>query len=610
MSWIRWKALLPLSVALLLIVGATLLFLDPAVRRGVEYAGTEAVGAKVDLAAAHVRLRDGSVALRGLAVTDPAKPMTNLFEAEEIAFTVDPVPALERKVVIDTMAVRGLRFGTPRATSGALPARAGAGDEGPGALRRAVDEWRSRVQVPPIALSTLTQSVNVDAISADSLATLRAALHARAYVDTARAALLADLQVLDPRPTIDSAEALAQRLQGASLRTLGLGGVRQAVTDVRRTVAALGQLDDRLRAFQEETRTNAKGLTQRLEAIPAARQADYAYARSLLRLPTFAIPSIGPQLFGPVFAEQVAEVLYWARLAERYVPPGVQRQFKSGPSRVRASGTDVLFPKANVHPDFLTRLAELSLTVGGADAATGAYAARVEGLTTQPAVYGQPTRFALSRTGGRVGPRDVSITGSMDHRRAPVQDALDARLSGITLPVVAMQGIGARVDLGAGLSELQLRRTGDSLDGRWLWRAPRVTWTRDSLAQPRATTAALRLVEDALWRAVSRIDSVEVEARFEGPIDRPRLGIRTNIAAAVGNALRDQLGDEVRRAEQQVRARVDALVDAKVAEARTKADEVKAEVEARVSAERARLDAQKVALEAKLRDLVRIPGMG
>ena len=40
------------------------------------------------------------------------------------------------------------------------------------------------------------------------------------------------------------------------------------------------------------------------------------------------------------------------------------------------------------------------------------------------------------------------------------------------------------------------------------------------------------------------------------------------------------------------------------------ADVVKKEVETRVASERARLETQKAALEARLRDLVRIPGIG
>ena len=47
MKWIRWTALLPLAVTLVLIALAVYFYLDPAVRRGVEVTGTEAVGARV-----------------------------------------------------------------------------------------------------------------------------------------------------------------------------------------------------------------------------------------------------------------------------------------------------------------------------------------------------------------------------------------------------------------------------------------------------------------------------------------------------------------------------------------------------------------------------------
>src|SRR5690606_6794801 len=131
-------------------------------------------------------------------------------------------------------------------------------------------------------------------------------------------------------------------LASANLRTLGIPGARQAVTDIRRTLRELEQIDDRLRAFEAETRGNAAGLQARLEAIPAARTRDYAYARSLLRLPSFDVPSVGPQLFSGFIAERLARVLYWAELAQGYLPPGLERQLQPGPKRVRASGTDVL----------------------------------------------------------------------------------------------------------------------------------------------------------------------------------------------------------------------------------------------------------------------------
>lgn len=603
--YIRWKALLPLSVMLGLIALWALVFVDRTAKWVVESGGTAVVGAKVDLARADVGLLDGTVALEGLQVTDPNAPMTNLFEVGSLAFNVDLLPVLEKKLVIDTMSALDIRFGTPRKVSGAIPRKPGDVSE----TAAAIEAFKRQIKVPALELSTLTQSVNVGAISADSLATLREARHAVAFADTAKAKLLADIEAADPRPALDSAQALAARLQNANLRTLGIGGARQAVMDVRRTLRDLGQLDDKLRTLETETRGNAAGMQARLAAIPAARVEDYAYARSLLKLPSFEVPSIGPQLFSDLVAEKMASVLYWLERAQKYVPPGLQRQMRPGRDRVRANGTDVLFPKERVYPDFLMRLAELSLTLGGQSANAGNYSATIVGLTSQPAVYGAPTTFALSRTGGRAGSSDIRVQGLFDHRSAPMRDTIAAQFAGIELPTFPLGGLGGAAVLGTGFSQLTVERRGEAMTGRWLWRAPNVSWQRDS-TKPRPADARVAFVEDALWRAIARVDSVEIDARFSGTLRNPTLAIRTNIADAVANALKEQLGEEVRRAEQQVRARVDALVETEVAKARAAADAAKAQVTERIAVERERLEAQKIALEARLRELTRIPGIG
>lgn len=606
-QYIRIKALLPLGVVVALLALWVLLFKNRTVRWAVESGGTAAVGARVDLDAAHLGILAGNVRLNGLAVTNPNAPMTNLFEADELVFDLGILPLLEKKIVIDTVAARGLRFNTARATSGAIPQDEAAPEvEETNAV---VAAFKAKVKVPPLDLSTLQKSVNVEAISADSLETLRAAARALAFADTLKARFAADLQAADPRPAIDSAEALATRLRGANLQSLGLAGVRRAVTDVRRTLAELNRADDRLKALEGNTKTNTDSAAARLAAIPAAKSADYAYARSLLQLPTFDIPSIGPQLMSDLVAEELGGVLYWMEMAEKYTPPGLKRQTQQGPPRVRASGTDVSFPKETVLPTFLMRLAELSLTLGGAGASAGDYTARFEGVTTQPAVYGRPTTFLLDRTGTSADARDIRVAGVLDHRAEPARDSVTARMVGIPLPRIPLGGLGATVHLGAGLSQLVVTRNGDALAGTWTWRAPNVTWVRDTSQAP-AASARARLIDDAIWRAVSRLDSVEIVATVGGTMSSPTLGVRTNIASALGAALRETLGEEVRRAEQQVRARVDGLVDAKVAEARAEADKVRTDVTERVAAEKARLEEQKRALEAKLRELTRIPGVG
>lgn len=602
---IRWRALYPIGLLAAIFIIVPLLFGDRLARGAVEKGGTHVVGAKVDLNSARINYGDGSLALKGLQVTNPGRPMTNMVEVDDIQIDIRVLPLLEKKVVFDTVRLHGMRFNTPRTTSGAV-ARPSATAV---AARRMVDDWLGQVKVPPLDLSSLSKSVNVEGISPDSLATLREARHAIAYVDTAHARLTNDIRALDPRPTIDSAEALLNRLRGANLRTLGIGGARQAVSDVRRTISEIGEIDDRLRAFDSDLRDNLGGMGARIAAVPAAREQDYAYARSLLSLPTFDVPSIGPQLFGDVVATQIGELLYWVELAEEYMPPGIERQLKAGPSRVRASGVNVVFPREEILPDFLLRIAELSMSVAGGGVAAGEYNATVAGLTTQPAVYGAPTTFSVSRDGSTGGVGAISIAGLLDHRAVPLRDSVLARASGVNLPTVGLGGIGGDAVLGSGTTQLSFSRTGGSINGVWSWRAPAVRWERDSSVSL-ASSGEMRFVEDALWRAVSRLSEVEIEATFEGNIKAPRLGIRTNVASAVANALRDQLGEEIENAERQVRAKIDELVGEQVQRVRSAEAELRGEFTNRVNQERQQLDEKRKELEDRLRELVRIPGIG
>ena len=83
MRLFRWKAIVPMVLAAVIIVVAWMLLIDHAIRRAIEVVGTELVGAKVELSSARLRLTHADLVLRGLRVTDPNAPMTNLVEVAE-----------------------------------------------------------------------------------------------------------------------------------------------------------------------------------------------------------------------------------------------------------------------------------------------------------------------------------------------------------------------------------------------------------------------------------------------------------------------------------------------------------------------------------------------
>jgi uncharacterized protein (TIGR03545 family) len=624
----RWKAIGPLALFLVLVGVLYWLLVDPLVRRGVEVGGTALVGAKVDVAAADVRLRDGVVMLKGLAVTNPSSPMTNLIEADQIVVNVRVAPLLEKKLIIDTVAFRGLKFGTPRRTSGAIADPKG----GSGEVGRAVQSWLTQLPIPQFSLAGLGRVVNVEAVSPESLTTLRQARALQALADSARTVWLGRVTQLDPRPQIDSAMALAKRLEGQSVRSLGLAGARDAATSAQRTITALTQLDNRLVALQRGIDTGVTRARDGLAALADARRADYAYAMGLLKLPSLEAPSLGPALFGRFAAQQLAPVLYWLGIAERYMPPGIKARLHQGPDRVRAAGTTVVFPEQQHLPSFLLHLAEATLEIGGSGAAAGNYDARVVDVTSAPDLIGRPTTFQAARTAGRVGPETVRLGGLLNHVGQTIRDSLSAFVGGVGLPTIALAPLGVELGLGCGTTELVLRRVGDSLDTRFTWSSSDLHWGRlaDSAGAAGAVEGAKaaeaaggaetqrlstkgvgqalqRSAEDVVWRTLTGLKDVRIEARLTGSVQRPRLAVGSNVARAVADGLQEQVGRQLRETEATVRARVDSLVDQRVVQAQNAVSAFQTQALDRVAAERQRLDQAKRDLEARAKALIGIP---
>ena len=593
----RWKAAVPLALFMTLVVVGWIFLLDRAVERSIEAAGTEIAGAKVELDGVDVRLRNGAVILRNLRITDRDAPMTNLVQAEELIAQIRLLPLLQKKVFVDTLAVRGVRFGTERATSGAIERP----DRESGAVQQRIDAWAEQVPIPEFNLEGLTGTVNVAAIRPESLQTPRLARAIAGAADSSRQEWTAQLQAINPQPVIDSAQAFANSLEGASLRSLGLRGLPRAISTLQSTITAVTETRTALTRIDQSITGGVADLRQRVSSLAEARAADLASARDMLQIPSLDAPDISPAIFGQLALGRVKRLLYWAQMAEHYLPPGLDPRQRSGPPRARRSGTTIDFPGGRGLPGFTLGVAEIDLQLDSTASAGGMYRADVRDLTTSPSVLGRPLRISASRTEGSSGPDAVEFTVVLDHVTSDVRDSLGLSLDGVSLPSITLPGLGAQIDFGRGVDEISFLRTGDSVTGRLLWSSSQVSWDRGSLGSGR--------VQDIVWRTLSSVSNVDVEVRITGSVDGPAIEVRSNVGGEISRSLQRELRAEVLAAEQQVRDEVERLVQQPIADARAQVSQVKTEVQSLVSQQQQRLDEVRAQLEARLGELRRIlPG--
>ena len=591
------------------------LYADTVVQRTVEATGESLVGARVELESVDLRPSDGSIRLMRLQVANPDAPMTNLLEAGEIVVDLMLGPLLEKKVIVQNLVMTGVRFNTPRETSGALENP----DPESGQLWRNVNSWADemRSEIPSFSLETLTGAVRTEALSADSLRTVQYARAVVTRVDSMRESWEAELRLLDPRPRIDSLRAVVERLETFRPTPLNALQIPGLVNDGRSALSGLTRLQSDVAALDDAVREGVASLAIGPELIAELRTQDLAYARSLLDIPSLDAPTISPALFGGTALTWLKPALYWAHTAERFLPPGLDPRRRPGARRTRAEGTTVEFPGGAEYPSFLLQQGALGLVIGGTGLAAGAYTALVRGLSTSPALAGEPMQIALGRAEGAQGPSGITLAAILDHTGAMLRDSVAATLAGVSLPDIDLPPLGGRLSLGLGESTFSFRRVGGEIDAELHWASSDLGWSRTGggaqgagaapgPASAQATAPQIGTAEwarELVWSTLTGIERVELGMGLRGSIESPSLTVTSNMGEAVAASLQRELGQQIADAEARLRQEVDSRVQPLVADARGRVDAVRTEVADRVAAQRREVDDLRGRLQARVDDL-------
>ncbi len=590
----RWRGVFALIFGAALVVAAWMLFGDLILKSTISEAATKSLGAQVDIGSLHLSLTGTSLDLRDVTVAHPFDPTRNVIEIRRVRVKLEGRPLLEKKIVISEITIDSVRGLTRRKTR-ARPVVAGGFL--PGAMREA-DKWSAQFKLPLLSLTPI-DTIRSLILDPGQLQTVQRAKALATRADSLKDVTTARFKALRLTQTADSAQALLARLNGQTPRTLGIIGTRNAVADVRRFAARVDSTRRTLDAMRVSMRADVDSLVASAASLDESRQADYAFARGLLKLPTFDAPNIGPALFGQVSIDAFQRAMYWVMLAREYAPPGILPREQAGPKRLRRSGTTIHFVKPQSLPRFHLRRAALNLTLdSAAGAMRGVYALRIADVTTDPAIVGRPTAFSLTRASGGAAVESLLVVGSLDHTKARQTETIVVRAAGVTLPMFAVPAVPLRLDLGKGTSSLRFNVAGDAVTGTWTVASPHPTWHPDS-----ARRRPMNTLEGLVTRVLTGVQTVEVAADIRGTTKAPTLLVRSNLDRAVADNIKRVAGEEISKAEAKVRRQVDAFVDKETAPVKAKIAETRAEVDQRIAEATAKMDKAKADLAARLKEL-------
>ncbi|MGH7590560.1 MAG: hypothetical protein ACREL2_03905, partial [Gemmatimonadales bacterium] len=384
----------------------------------------------------------------------------------------------------------------------------------------------------------------------------------------------------------------------------GVAGVQQAVKDLNQGIARIKDAEARVAALQRTAAASAATLSDGAKALDAARQQDYGVARGLLKLPTISPADISSALFGRMVTERFQQAVYWSALARKYMPAGILPKKDPGPKRARMAGTTVRFPLLHRLPAFLLARADASVSFGGAAATDNVVKGVVQGVTSDPALYGRPTTFSGSGRIGGATPMSVDVGGVLDHTGAVSVDSAGGRLDGVTLPDFALPGLPFSARPGHGTVSFVIVLRNGGIRGRWSVTAPKVSWVRDSTANNAGT------VDQLIGKVLQGVGTLSLDAELSGTLAAPQVTVRSNVGDAVAQGVSAMLGQAAKDAEAKARAEVDRQVGPQVAAAKAKVTEVQQQGATLAADAQSKLEDQRKTLEARLQGVAKssLPG--
>lgn len=522
MRWIRWNYVLPRLSLVVIAVLTVELSAGMVARRLLVALGERTVGAQIDVASARASVLWGRVALEGIQVANPRRPLENLVAADCIELDLETGPLLHRRAIASSGVVRGLRFGTARRTSGALSISDESADDVPLAWLgdQAADAARQWFE----SLGEKFQHDLVEQLESVRLAEELGEKWPKKY---------AELEVRAKQLKSEASE-LQENVKTAQANPL------RNVALLEQLPKQIAQLDESLEKLSAEIKGLPGAVATDRERLLAAREHDEQLIRDTLHVDAIDSAALSAYFVREQVAGPLGEVIDWIRWMRQAVGDKLDP-----PQPIRRRGTDVQFAGCQRQPDLLVRRLQLQGTarIGGQPIEM---AGTLTDLTSHPAIHGRPVELRLTATGSL----PLHLEATIDRTGPVPHDAVRLDCRGLLLPTLQLgraDKLGMSLAPSTGVVTASLMLDGDQLTGecQLVQNDVRIT----PIVGPELARWQL---DAALEKSLDDLQSLETRVTLGGSLDRPELELSSNLGPAVSDAVGTALQQAAQAQSQQL----------------------------------------------------------
>lgn len=399
---IRWEAIVPFTVFLILLGLYFSLFFDSHMKSLAELIGYHATGAEVNVRSLKTSFLNASIKIEGIELTNPEKPTHNNLNIGEVRFSLLWDALLRAKFVINEAAIESISFDQKRKNSGRVkppePEKESALKKEAEKLKdEAIDKAKSEDNVFGNIANIMTGSSE-----GEEFKKLEGKLVSKEKMKAFEVTLIQKQKDWQERlkklPKASEFQALGDRLK--KVKTSGFSKpeeVQKSVAEIQ-TILAEGQKKlDEVRATKSDFDKDIDLTDEGLKDIRSQIDKDIKDLQAHFRIPKIDAKSIAMTLFKRYTRPYLTKINHYRELFYKYAPPNIvnkddKPEVKIQP-RPRDEGTTYEFGRMNAYPIFWLKRAFISSQLSATDpqSKVGNIKGEILDVTTNQLVTGKPT---------------------------------------------------------------------------------------------------------------------------------------------------------------------------------------------------------------------------
>lgn len=555
---VRWGGFLPLAIITTATILYFWLFFDRQLKYGLEVGLTAANGAHVDIGSLKTRLLHGELLIGKVEVGNPAEPMKNRIEVETLRFKLRVPPLVKMKVVIEDSSILGIKYGTPRTYSAAIPvAPKAASDFSQKVMAGFEKVLKDKVGEGEVArVGSLLEGGDLKgkaiSIGEDSNS-LKSIKSAQSLIETSSKDLDAKAKSLPDEKAIGEVKGRLDKIGQTKVNSIDDAG--RLLNELKSVESDITSMTNKAKDVGDGAAQLTTKVNQSVSDVDKSIDEDVAYVKKKMQIPNLNLKDLTTPLLGPKLGKLLEQALFYVELARKYMPPKKKGEKEPIAVQERKKGRDFEFGSRTSYPSFLLEKATITSALSP-DQSQGDAKGEILGANSNPAVYGKPTTADLVANFPHAKVSGARLNLNIDHVTEVAKETGTFKVD--AFPVedwVLSEGAPffLKVDKASGRGQLELRFQDDEIN---LEMKSLLSQTVYSLKSDNSR------LEGILKRALANFSTFNLLARVTVKNGKLDMSMSSDLGERLGGAIQHEVQAQLDLANQEIRKRVTAEVEA------------------------------------------------